>query len=303
MAYLERTADVRVDPRLFVPDARTVVALAVSYHAGADLIPLRDGLDSGRGMVARYARHEDYHEVLAPRLRQLAEAVDGWGGPGTRTAWHVDAGPVLERDIAEAAGVGFVGKHTNLIGRGLGNWFFLAGLVTTAEIEPDPPARNHCGSCARCLAACPTGAITAPYELDARRCISYLTIELKGSIPEELRPAIGNRLFGCDDCLAACPWNRFAKEARLLAEHRRPDLGTPDLVGLLALDNAAFKLRFAGTPLMRGKRRGVLRNACVVLGNLRDPAALPALERAAGDSEPLVAEHARWAIGRIEQAA
>ena len=276
---------------------RSVVLLAVSYGGSP-------GLEASgpepRGVVARYARHDDYHDVIAGRLAVLVAAVEEWGGPGTRCVGHIDAGPVLERDFAEKAGLGFIGKHTNLIGRRLGNWFFLASLVTTAAIEPDESESNHCGSCTRCLTACPTGAITEPFRLDARRCISFLTIELKGSIPEELRPAVGNRIFGCDDCLAVCPWNRFAREGRMLASHRRSELGSMDLVGLLSLDEAGFKRRFVGTPLMRPKRRGFLRNVCVALGNIGDQRALPALERASVDSEPLVAEHARWAIARIE---
>jgi epoxyqueuosine reductase len=183
----------------------------------------------------------------------------------------------------------------------LGNWFFLAEVLTTALLEPDAPEANRCGSCARCLAACPTGAITAPFELDARRCISYLTIELKGAIPEDLRPAIGTRIFGCDDCLAVCPWNRFASEARLMAEARLPDLAAPDLLSLLSLDDAGFRQRFSGTPLLRSKRRGLLRNVCVALGNLGDASAIPALVRATEDSEPLVVEHARWALGRLRE--
>jgi epoxyqueuosine reductase len=297
MAYLERTADKRLDPRLLLEGARSVVMLAISYGGGP---AVEEGVRERGGIVARYARHDDYHDVIAGRLAMLASAVEAWGGPGTRCLAHIDAGPVLERDFAEQAGLGFVGKHTNLIGRRLGNWFFLASLVTTAEIEPDESESNHCGSCTRCLAACPTGAITEPFRLDARRCISYLTIELKGSIPEELRPAVGRRIFGCDDCLAVCPWNRFAREGRMLAEHRRVELGALDLVDLLSLDDAGFKRRFAGTPLLRPKRRGFLRNVCVALGNLGDARALPALEKASLDPEPLVAEHARWAIARIE---
>jgi epoxyqueuosine reductase len=167
------------------------------------------------------------------------------------------------------------------------------------ELEPDAPEKNRCGNCTRCITACPTNAITAPFQLDARLCISYLTIELKGSIPVELRPAIGNRIFGCDDCLAACPWNRFAQEGRLMKQHSRADLASPDLLELLALDDAQFKQRFAGTPMLRTKRRGLLRNVCVALGNTAGPEALPALEKAASDTEPLITEHARWAMERI----
>jgi epoxyqueuosine reductase len=252
-------------------------------------------------VVARYARYQDYHDVLAEPLRELSALLDTLGGPGTRSLWYVDTGPILERDLAQRAGIGFVGKHTNLISRRLGNWFFLAEILTTLELPPDAPESNRCGTCTRCLTACPTGALPAPFTLDARRCISYLTIELKGSIPEELRPLLGNRIYGCDDCLAACPWNRFAQAASLLKPHARDDLAEPDLLELLGLDAAAFKARFAGSPVLRTKRRGLLRNVCVALGNVGGPEALPTLERAAQDSEPLIAEHAAWAIGQIRR--
>ena len=252
------------------------------------------------GIVARYARFTDYHDVLGERLKELTQFVNQLGGAETRSLWYVDTGPVLERDFAQRAGLGFIGKHTNVISRRFGNWILLAEIVTSLELEPDAPEKNHCGNCTRCIEACPTRAITAPFQLDARLCISYLTIELKGSIPVELRPAIGNRIFGCDDCLAACPWNRFAREGRLMKAHARPDLAAPDLIELLQLDEAGFKSRFAGTPILRTKRRGLLRNVCVALGNTGDASALPALEKAAKDSEPLIAEHARWAMERIQ---
>lgn len=297
MSYLDRTADRRCQPGLVLPGARSVICVAASYHQPEP----HAGPDTGR--VARYARFADYHDLLGHRLRELAAFVEEVGGASTRTACHVDAGPVLERDLAQRAGLGFIGKHTNLIRRNLGNWLFLAEILTTAALEPDAPEPNRCGTCTRCLDACPTGAFPEPFVLDARRCISYLTIENKGPIPVELRPALGTRIFGCDDCLEVCPWNRFARAGRLLAAHTRPDLAAPGLVPLLALDDAGFKSRFAGTPLLRAKRRGLLRNVCVALGNLENPAALPALERAAADPEPLVAEHARWAIGRIRSRA
>jgi|CZKM01.1.fsa_nt_gi epoxyqueuosine reductase QueG len=219
---------------------------------------------------------------------------------GTRSLWYVDTGPLLERDLAQRAGLGFIGKHTNLISRQLGNWLFLSEIITTLDLEPDAPEKNRCGSCTRCITACPTSAITAPFQLDARRCISYLTIELKGSIPVELRPAIGNRIFGCDDCLQVCPWNRFAREGQMMKAHARPDLAQPDLVELLSLEEGGFKRRFAGTPMLRAKRRGLLRNVCVALGNIGDEKALPALQEAESDHEPLVAEHATWAIEQIQ---
>ncbi|MDE3066864.1 MAG: tRNA epoxyqueuosine(34) reductase QueG [Verrucomicrobiota bacterium] len=251
------------------------------------------------GVIARYARFDDYHGVLGGRLEQLTAFVNQLGGDATRSLWYLDTGPLLERDLAQRAGLGFVGKHTNVISRKFGNWIFLGEILTTLGLEPDAPEKNHCGNCSRCLAACPTQAITAPFQLDARRCISYLTIELKGAIPVELRPAVGNRIFGCDDCLAVCPWNRFAREGRAMKSHARPELAEPHLMELLQLDEAGFKSLFARTPILRTKRRGLLRNVCVALGNTGDAAALPALERAAHDSEPLVSEHAQWAIARI----
>ena len=300
MGYLERNAHKRMDPQQVLAGARSVIVLAVSYASGHPE-PHTSGAPSPvpTGQIARYARYADYHEILAGPLKQLAQRLDEVGGAGSRSLWYVDTGPVLERDLAQRAGLGFAGKHTNLISRKLGNWIFLAEILTTVELEPDAPEKNRCGSCSRCIAACPTSAITAPFELDARRCISYLTIELKGSIPEEFRPAIGNRIYGCDDCLAACPWNRFAQAGSLLRAHARPELAVPELLELLALDEAGFKQKFARTPVLRTKRRGFLRNVCVALGNVGDATALPALEKAAVDSEPLIAEHAGWAIGRI----
>jgi epoxyqueuosine reductase len=290
MAYLERNAPKRVDPRQVLAGARSIITLAASYHDPRG--------QSGR--IARYARYRDYHDVLDERLKRFAEFVNRLGGEGTRSLWYVDTGPLLERELAQRAGLGFVGKHTNLISRQLGNWIFLSEIITTLELEPDAPERNHCGSCTRCIAACPTAAITAPFQLDARRCISYLTIELKGPIPVELRPAIGDRIFGCDDCLAVCPWNRFAREGQMMKAHARPELGQPDLLELLSLDEVGFKRRFAGTPMLRAKRRGLLRNVCVVLGNTGDETALPALRKAASDQETLLAEHATWAIEQIQ---
>jgi len=294
MAWIARNADKRGDPQLVLPGARSVICLAVSYDR-----PPAAHHTPHPGEIARYARFADYHDVLRDRLKALTAFVDQLGGEGTRSLWYVDTGPILERDLAQRAGLGFVGKHTSLISRKMGNWIFLAEILTTLELTADAPETNRCGSCERCLAACPTGALTAPFQLDARRCISYLTIELKGAIPVELRPLIGNRIYGCDDCLAACPWNRFAREGRLMKSHARSDLDTPDLVELLQLDDAGFKAKFAGTPMLRTKRRGLLRNVCVALGNVGDVSALPALAKASQDHEPLIAEHARWAIDRV----
>jgi epoxyqueuosine reductase len=318
MAWLERNAAKRRDPQLVLPGARSVITLAVSYHEEAGrAVPCRplDGAhgvtrpthdrqttrNTTHGIIARYARHADYHDVLAAPLKALAQFVDEAGGTGTRSLWYVDTGPILEREFAQRSGIGFVGKHTNVISRRYGNWILLAEILTTLELEPDPPVKNRCGSCTRCITACPTNAITAPFRLDARLCISYLTIELKGAIPVELRPAIGNRIFGCDDCLAACPWNRFAQEGALMRRHARADLREPDLLKLLKLDETGFKQRFQGTPILRSKRRGLLRNICVALGNTGGKKALPELEKAAKDSEPMIAEHAQWALAEIKR--
>ncbi len=338
MAWLERSAPKRVDPQKVLPGAKSVICLAASYEVSNSSRSRREEAQTfsnqslvtstpTTGILARYARFNDYHTVVGERLKTLTEFMNQFGGDPTRSLWYVDTGPLLERALAQRAGIGFIGKHTNVISRQLGNWIFLAEIVTTLELEPDESEKNHCGKCSRCITACPTNAITAPFQLDARRCISYLTIELKGSIPIELRPAIGNRIFGCDDCLAACPWNRFAQEGKMMKPYARscqfvkserahsarpfaPSQGERapvkageggiDLIELLQLDDAGFKTRFAGTPILRTKRRGLQRNVCVALGNVGDTSALPALGRAAGDSEPLIAEHARWAIMRIE---
>ncbi len=298
MSYLERSRERRMDPDRVLPGVRSIVMLAVSYHRTSAPVSRGDG--RLEGVVARYARHADYHDVVAPALASLRQYVDELGGCGTRSLEYIDTGPVLERDLAQRAGIGFVGKHTNLISRGLGNWFFLAAILTTVEIEPDAGAVNRCGTCTRCLIACPTQAITEPFRLDARRCISYLTIELRGSIPMEFRSRIGARIFGCDDCLEVCPWNRFAREGRLMRDVYRADLEQASLMDLLSIQEDDFRRRFRGTPFERAKRRGLLRNVAVALGNVGDSSALPALERAGRDMEPLIAEHALWAIERIE---
>jgi epoxyqueuosine reductase len=311
MAWLESTALKRIDPQKVLPGAKNVICLATSYatsdkcHVASDKkLPASDSCHVSpvtcHGTIARYACFDDYHDVLGERLKQLAAFVNQLGGAETRSLWHVDSGPLLERDFAQRAGLGFIGKHTNVISRKFGNWILLAEIITTLELKPDVPESNHCGKCTRCITACPTNAITAPFRLDARRCISYLTIELKGAIPIELRPAIGNRIFGCDDCLAVCPWNRFAREGRLMKTRARPELAALDLIELLQLDEAGFKSRFAGTPILRAKRRGLLRNVCVALGNVGDASALPHLQKVATDLEPLIAEHARWAIEQID---
>jgi epoxyqueuosine reductase len=291
MAYLERTRLKRCDPRIVLASARSVVVVAASY--GSD----RSG--AGGGGIARYAQSADYHTVLGGALCRLAEAICELAGPGARALWYIDTGPVLERDLAQRSGLGFIGKHTNLIHRRLGNWICLGEILTTAELAPDAAEPNRCGTCERCLGACPTRAIVAPFQLDARRCLSYLTIEWKGGIPSAYRDALGRRIFGCDDCLAACPWNRFAREGALMRSAARADLRDLDLPALLELDAAGFRRRFGGTPVERLKRRGLRRNVCVALGNTPLAQVPPALLQAAADPEPMIAEHARWAMAKI----
>ena len=289
MAWMERSTEKRCDPQQVLPGARSIVVVALNYWQGQQSRP------EGAGRIARYAWGGDYHEVMLEKLKQLGEFLADLGGT---QKCYVDTGPVLERDHAAEAGLGWHGKSTMLIDRKLGAWFFLGEILTTLKFEPDPRQAARCGTCQRCLTACPTGAIAEPHRLDARRCISYLTIELKGPIPVELRPLIGDRIYGCDDCLEACPWNRFATISREAQFAARPaiDLALRDY---LALDDAQFREMFRGSPIKRITRRAFLRNVCVALGNVGDERDLPALRRAAGDPEPLIAEHAAWAVSRI----
>lgn len=304
MGYMAKNADKRVVPSEVLPGARSIVVVCLNYFSRTGVSPVsssqqmngRDARSTGR--IARYAWGErDYHEVMGSKLGQLADEICRIGGSDTHTRWYVDTGPVLERDLAQRAGIGFIGKHTNLISRQLGNWIFLGEVLTTLELVPDEPEREYCGKCHRCIDACPTRAIVGPYQLDARLCISYLTIELKGSIPVELRPLVGDRIFGCDDCLEVCPWNRFAKQSPV-REFQRREL--PALTEFLSWDETKFRDFFRGTPIYRIKRRGFLRNVCVALGNIGDASTLPALEHALNDPETLVREHAAWAIGQIQ---
>lgn len=303
MAYMARpdAVEKRRDPARILPEARTVVAVGLNYHTVPLPPELRD--DPSRGIVASYAWGPDYHDVMLPRLHGLAEAIARETGRPVPYRAYVDTGPVLERDVAARAGLGFVGKNTNLIQPGLGSWFFLGELLLGIELEPlqEPgPAAGTCGRCTRCLDACPTGALVAPYTLDARRCISYLTIELKGSIPRELRPLMGNRIFGCDICQEVCPWNRrFDRPTREAAFRPDPEVVAPRLLDLLALDDEGFRRRFAGSPVRRARRRGLLRNAAVAAGNWGDPSAVPTLTALLGDPEALIRGHAAWALGRI----
>jgi epoxyqueuosine reductase len=293
MSYMERGGEKRCDPHKVLPGARSIIVLAMNYFQGEQV---RRSQTAATGRIARYACGDDYHDLIATKLDKIDEFLRRFGG---QQKCYVDTGPVLERDYAAEAGIGWHGKSTMLIDARLGTWFFLADVLTTLELPPDEPVPDRCGTCERCITACPTGAITTPHRLDARRCISYLTIELKGSIPLELRPLIGNRIFGCDDCLDACPWNRFAQVSRETAFSPRPSTNGMSLRDYLGLSDEEFRVLFRNSPIKRIKRRGFLRNVCVALGNVGDPSDLAALERATADSEPLIAEHAKWAIHQI----
>ncbi|MGB9475679.1 MAG: tRNA epoxyqueuosine(34) reductase QueG [Candidatus Udaeobacter sp.] len=293
MDYMERGREKRCDPQKVLPNAKSIIALAMNYFQGE-----QNGRDmpAARGQIARYAWGDDYHGLIERKLDKIDGFLREFEG---RQKCYVDTGPVLERDYAAQAGIGWHGKSTMLIDQQLGTWFFLAEVLTTLELPPDHPVADRCGTCERCIKACPTGAITGPHRIDARRCISYLTIELKGSIPLELRALIGDRIFGCDDCLDACPWNRFARTSRETAfSARSATVGVP-LRDYLTLSDDEFRVLFKNSPIKRIKRRGFLRNVCVALGNVGDSFDLPALEHAAADSEPLIAEHAKWAIHQI----
>lgn len=319
MNYLARNAEKRCDPQRVLPKAKTVIVLALNYFQGNTAVagvppadpekiapeppsPSYGAASTGApaGRIARYAWGDDYHQLIEKKLSVLDDFLRRYGGT---QKCYVDSGPVLERDHAAAAGVGWHGKSTMLLNRQLGTWFFLAEILTTLEFVPDPPQKNHCGRCTRCIDACPTGAIIAAHQVDARRCISYLTIELKGSIPVELRQLIGDRIYGCDDCLDACPWNRFAKVSRETAFAMRPEVTAMKLRDYLSLDEEKFRRLFRNSPIKRTKRRGLLRNVCVALGNVGTKDDLPALEQAAAGAEPLIAEHAQWAIRRITERA
>ena len=302
MHYLARPDRVarRLDPSRIVPNARSVIVVGKNYFTRQ--LPPEILNDPSRGVIASYAWGLDYHDVMLPRLRELQAFVARELGREVHARVYVDTGPVLEREYAVRAGLGFFGKNTMLIHPRWGTWLFLGEILVDVELEYDTPdTRGTCGACTRCLVACPTDAFVAPYVLDARRCISYLTIELKGPIPQPLRPLMGNRIFGCDICNEVCPWNkRFARPTADPAFQPNLDRVAPPLLELIALDDAAFRQRFRGSPVKRAKRRGLLRNVAVALGNWGDPVAVPALTRALHDPEPLIRGHAAWALGRID---
>lgn len=295
MDWLPRTAARREDPRGLWPEARTAICVAMNY--GPDRDPREELRRRRSGYVSVYARGRDYHDVVKGRLKQLA----GWlhAKTGAAVKVFVDTAPLLEKPLARQAGIGWQGKHTNLVSREFGSWLFLGEILTTLELPPDPPEEDRCGCCRRCIDACPTDAITAPYRLDPRRCISYLTIEHRGPIPHRLRPRLGNRIYGCDDCLAVCPWNKFARRAREAKLRARPELESPDLAALAALDDTAFRRRFSGSPVKRIGRDRFLRNVLIAIGNSGDRALLPTVRDRLADSSPLVRGAAVWALSRL----
>lgn len=300
MTYMARTADGRLDPSLVLPGVRSIVVVAVSYHTVPWPSELRH--DPSRGLIARYAWGLDYHDLLVPNLRLLADflAHEVRGEVAFRV--YVDTGPVMEKVWARKAGLGFIGKNTCLISPRHGSYLFLGVILTTAELEADPPLEKiGCGSCCRCLPSCPTGAFPKPYLLDARRCISYLTIELKGPIPRQLRPSLGNWIFGCDVCQEVCPWSvKFSRPSRWRELYpAAEDFVAPRLVEVIRLNEADFRARYRKRPVWRARRRGFLRNAAVALGNWGDSLAVGPLGEALLDSEPLIRGHAAWALGRI----
>jgi epoxyqueuosine reductase len=295
MAWLARHPERRQNPRGLWPEVKSVIVLGMNY--GPDEDPLANLARRDRATISVYARHRDYHDLIKGRLKQLANRLHRDLGAAVKV--FVDTAPVLEKPLAQQAAVGWQGKHSNLVSRTFGSWLFLGEIFCDLPLEPDPPEVDHCGSCRACLDVCPTNAFPAPYQLDARRCISYLTIEHKGHIAEEFREAIGNRIYGCDDCLAVCPWNKFAQvasETRLVA---RDDLRAPPLAELGQLDDAAFRARFAGSPIKRTGRDRFVRNVLIAIGNSGEPALAEIAKARLTDASPLVRAMAVWALGRL----
>ena len=296
MGWMAERAGWRADPRAMWPEVRSIVMLAEAYTPDFDPLALLERRD--RAAISAYARGRDYHDLVKKRLKRLGRwLIDAAGG---EIKVFVDTAPVMEKPLAEAAGLGWQGKHTNLLGRDLGNWVFLGAIFTTLDLPADAPEEQRCGTCTACLDICPTRAFPAPYQLDATRCISYLTIEHRGPVDEDLRPLMGNRIYGCDDCLAVCPWNKFAVAAREAGYADR--VGEPPLAELAGLDDAGFRARFSGSPIKRIGRDRFVRNVCYAIGNSGLPALLPAVRALVGDPDPAVADAARWAVDRLSGA-
>ena len=298
MGWMETRADQRMSPTALWPEAKSAIALGMSYAPATDPLALAERGEVGR--ISAYAQGGDYHKTVKKGLKALARFIVEQAPSELKV--FVDTAPVMEKPLAQAASVGWQGKHTNLVSREHGSWLFLGVILTSLELEPDEPADHgqHCGTCTRCLDACPTQAFVGPHRIDARRCISYLTIEHDGAIPEELRPLMGNRIYGCDDCLAVCPWNRFADAA---AANRaflpRAELAAPKLADLLALDEASFREMFAGSPIKRIGAKRMIRNCLIAAGNSGDRALAEAVEPHLTDPDPMIAEAARWALGQL----
>jgi epoxyqueuosine reductase len=297
MEWMQTTAARRGDPRALWPQVRSVIMLGVNYAREGDPLAVLKRRD--RGAISVYAQSADYHDVIKPRLKLLARWLIAQAGGDAKI--FVDTGAVMEKPLASAAGLGWQGKHTNLVSRELGSWLFLGAIFTSLDLHSDMPGEDHCGTCRACLDICPTAAFPAPYRLDARRCISYLTIEHKGPIARELRPAIGNRIYGCDDCLAVCPWNKFAQASHDAKLAVRPELAAPRLLDLVRLDDASFRKLFASTPVKRTGRDRFVRNVLIAIGNSADTTFVPELERLLDDRSALVRGTAVWALGRLDR--
>ena len=295
MAWLAETAERRGSPKALWPEVRSVVMLGMNY--GPDCDPLKTLADRQAGTISVYARNRDYHDLIKGALKRIASAFAAHTGANVKV--FVDTAPVMEKPLAEAAGLGWQGKHTNLVSRDFGSWLFLGAIFTDAVLAPDEAETDHCGQCRACLDICPTDAFPAPYRLDARRCISYLTIEHDGPIPRDLRPLIGNRIFGCDDCLAVCPWNKFAKKGRQAKLAARAELSAPRLADLARLDDGAFRKLFSGSPVKRIGRDRFVRNVLIAIGNSSDRGLAEEAERLIGDDAPQVRGAAVWALQRL----
>jgi epoxyqueuosine reductase len=297
MAWMETHLERRIAPKAIWDGARSVVVLTQNY--GPDHDPMENLAATDRANISVYARNKDYHDLIKKRLKRLARwMVEQYG---CEVKVFVDTAPVLEKPLAAQAGLGWQGKHTNMVSREHGSWVFLGEVFTDMELAPDAPESDHCGNCTRCLDICPTSAFPRPYALDARRCISYLTIEHKGHIPEEFREAMGNRIYGCDDCLAVCPWNKFAETSAEAAFAARHDLDLPPLAEFLGLDDEAFRARFSGSPIKRIGRDRFLRNVLIACGNSGDVSLLPAVAALRSDGAPIVRAMAVWALGRLTE--
>lgn len=297
MGWLADRAHWRGAPNVLWPEARSVIMLAESYTPESD--PRLDFGKKSAGLVSVYARNKDYHDIVKKRLKRVARWLIEQADGAPEVKVFVDTAPVPEKPLGQAAGLGWQGKHTNLVSRELGSWFFIGSVFTTLDLPADKAEVDHCGSCRACLDACPTDAFPAPYKIDARRCISYLTIEHKDPVDEELRPLLGNRIYGCDDCLAACPWNKFAETAREMRYAARDDLKAPPLRELVGLEDAEFREKFSGSPIKRIGRGRFVRNVLYAIGNSDDPSLRPLAQKLCDDSEVVVADAAKWAVGRL----